>query len=87
MKGIITLLAGLYSIFAVTAIITHIWTVIIAFQEAGIMGGIITLLLPFLAEIYWMFKMFGDNNTYATIALIHLILAFFFSLGRSERRY
>ena len=71
---------SLYSLFAITAIITHIWTVIIAFTEAGFFGGLLTLFLPFLGELYWMFKMFGENNTYAYIALSHLILAIPFSL-------
>ncbi len=76
----------LFGVFALTAIITHIWTVIIAFTEAGFFGGVLTLLLPFLGEIYWMFKMFGENDTYAYIALVHLILAILFSmLGRGVR--
>ena len=74
---------SLYGVFAVTAIITHIWTVIIAFTESGFFGGIISLFLPFLSELYWMFKMFGENDTYAYVALAHLILAIPFSiLGR-----
>lgn len=71
---------SLYGVFAITAIITHLWTVIIAFTEGGFLGGIISLFLPFLAELYWMFKMFGVNDTYAYIALAHLILAIPFSL-------
>ena len=83
MKGIFV---SLYDVFAVTAIVTHIWTVIIAFTEAGFWGGVISLFLPFLAELYWMFKMFGENDAYAYIALIHLILAIPFSMfGRSDR--
>ena len=74
---------SLYGVFAVTATITHIWTVIIAFTESGFLGGIISLFLPFLSELYWMFKMFGENDTYAYLALIHLLLAIPFSiLGR-----
>jgi hypothetical protein len=76
---------SLFGVFAITAIITHIWTVIIAFSEAGFFGGLLTLFLPFLGEIYWMFKMFGKNDTYAYIALLHLILAVAFSMfGRGE---
>ena len=71
---------SLFGVFAITALITHIWTVIIAFSEAGFFGGILTLFLPFLAEIYWMVKMFGVNDVYAYIALIHLILAIPFSI-------
>lgn len=80
-----TIFATIYGIFMITAFITHIWTVIIAFSEGGFLGGIITLFLPVLAEIYWMIKMFGENNTYAIIALIHLILAIPISLvSRSD---
>lgn len=67
--GLVTL------IFVITATITHIWTVIIAFSESGIFSAILTFLFPFLSELYWMFNMFGENDTYAYMALIHLILA------------
>lgn len=62
-------------VFMITATITHIWTVIIAFTEGGFFGGLLSLFLPFLSEIYWMFKMFGENDAYAYTALVHLVLA------------
>jgi hypothetical protein len=64
---------SIYGIFSFTAMITHIWTVIIALDD-GFFSGIITFFLPVLAELYWMFKMFGENDIYAYIALVHLIL-------------
>ncbi len=80
------LFVSLFGLFAVTAIITHIWTTIIGFDEGGFWGGVATLFLPFLSEIYWTFKMYGENNVYAVTALIHLILAIPFSMvDRSER--
>lgn len=75
---------SLYGIFTITAIITHIWTVIIAFSVGGFFSGIISLFLPVLAELYWMFKMFGENDTYAYIALVHVILAIPMSVFRRE---
>ncbi len=75
-----SLFVSLYSIFIVTAIITHIWTVVIAFSQGGLLGGVVTLILPVLGEIYWMIKMFGVNDAYSYIALIHLILAIPFSM-------
>jgi hypothetical protein len=72
---LISIVVAISGIFMITATITHIWTVIIAFSESGFWGGIITLILPFLSEIYWMIKMFGENDLYAYITLIHLILA------------
>lgn len=75
----------LYVIFIFTAIITHIWTVVIAFSNGGLLAGITSFILPVLAEIYWMFKMFGENNTYAIIALIHLLLTIpIYSFSRSN---
>ncbi|NVJ46478.1 MAG: hypothetical protein HWE07_05095 [Cytophagia bacterium] len=65
----------IYVAFIITATITHIWTVIIAFSESGIFAGILTFLFPFLSEIYWVIKMFGENDLYAYTALVHLILA------------
>lgn len=83
MKAIFGSLIG---IFAITASIVHIWTVIIAFSKGGFISGVVSLFLPFLAELYWMFKMFGQNDTYAYLALIHLILAIPFSMiGGSNR--
>jgi len=77
MKALIGLIFGL---FGITAIITHIWTTYIAFTVGGFIAGIVTLFLPAISEIYWMFRMFGENDTYAYIALIHLILAIPYSL-------
>lgn len=71
---------SLFGVFVFTAIITHIWTVIIAFSVGGLIAGVLTLFLPFLAELYWMFTMFGENDVYSYIALIHLILAIPFSI-------
>jgi hypothetical protein len=71
---------SLFGVFSITATITHIWTVLIAFTEAGFFGGILTLFLPFLSEFYWMFKMFGENDTYAYTVLAHLILSIPFSM-------
>jgi hypothetical protein len=82
MKHLIILL---YPVIVITSIVTHIWTVIIAFSESGFLGGIITLILPGISEIYWMFKMFGENDLYAYIALIQLILAIPMTALKSDR--
>jgi len=74
----------IYPVFVVTALITHVWTVIIAFQVGGFWAGILSLFLPFLSELYWMFKMFGENNLYAYIALIHLVVSIPIGMARSS---
>lgn len=75
---------SLFGLFAITASITHIWTVIIAFSEGGFLGGIVTLILPFLSEIYWIIEMWDKNDLYTTIALWHLILAIPFGIFGRE---
>ena len=75
-----TLLGSIFAIFSITATITHIWTVIIAFKAGGMIAGIISLFLPVISELYWMIKMFGDNDAYAYTALIHVILSAVFSI-------
>ncbi len=65
----------LYRIYSASAFITHIWTVIIAFTKGGLIAGIISLFVPFLAELYWVYQMMGIKDVYVTIAIIHLVLA------------
>jgi hypothetical protein len=69
------LFVSLFGVFALTATVTHIWTVIIAFSEGGFLGGLVTFILPFLSELYWMIEMWDKNDLYSTVALLHLVLA------------
>ena len=75
----------LASIYAITAIITHIWTVYIAFTVGGLIAGIVSLFLPVIAEIYWVYNMIGHNQDYVNIAIIHLILAIPYMLFKRYR--
>jgi len=81
MRNLILAFLGIvYVVFMITAAITHIWTIVIAFNESGFFAALLTLILPVISEIYWMIKMFGENDLYAFIALAHLILAIPISL-------
>ncbi len=82
MKAIFSTLS---SIFSITALIMHIWTAYIAFTIGGLLAGIISLFLPVIAEIYWVYKLMGHNSTYVTLAIVHLILAIpFWLFGRNK---
>jgi hypothetical protein len=63
-----------YGLFVISSLITHGWTVIIAFTVGGVWGGIFSLILPGISEIYWMIKMLGQNNVYSIIALSQIVL-------------
>ncbi|MFC4769919.1 hypothetical protein [Effusibacillus consociatus] len=65
----------LTSLFFVLAIISgtllHIWTVFIAYSDAGFLGAILTFVLPGLAQIYWFYDsavQFGIFGTVFNIA-------------------
>jgi hypothetical protein len=83
MKSIFT---SFYSFFLILGLITHFWTFIIAIQEAGFWGGIISLFLPVLSELYWMVKMFGENDLFAYAVLVQLIFGLILSVFFSPRR-
>lgn len=64
----------MYPLFIVTAVITHLWTALIAHQADGITSALLSLFLPFLSELYWANKMLGHDNIYVCITAIHLTL-------------
>lgn len=75
---------GFMGIIMILGFITHIWTVIIAINEAGFIGAVITFLLPILSEIYWMFMMFGVNDLYAYLVLFQFVFPFLLMILSSK---
>jgi len=57
-------------IFGILVAIGHIWTTVIGFQEGGFIGGLLTLIIPFLSEIYWLIKMIGENTPYIVFTIM-----------------
>jgi hypothetical protein len=72
--GVKPVLLRIFPYFEITAIATHIWTVVIAFRYGGFLMGTASLILPGPAEVYWVFKLFGDQPIYAAVAILHLLL-------------
>ena len=71
-------------IFKISALVAHIWVVIVAFQESGFFAGLLSLFLPFLSELYWMFAMWGENDLFVTVCAVHLISGGLAMFGASE---
>ena len=67
-------LLAIFPYFEITAIATHIWTVVIAFHYGGFLMGVGTLILPGPAEVYWIFKLLDNQPVYAATAILHLLL-------------
>jgi len=62
------------------AILFHLWTTVIAFNEGGFLGGILTLIFPVIGELYWMIKMWGRNDMYTNLCIFHLIGALVYTI-------
>lgn len=75
-----------FGLFKITALIVHVWTIIIAYEESGLLAAIISFFLPVISEIYWLIMLFDVNKTYATLVIIHLVLAAFYPYRRREVR-
>jgi hypothetical protein len=82
MKSIFVFL--ILGVFPITAVIFHVWTTIIAFSEGGILGGVLTLVFPVIGELYWLVKMWGKNDTYTTLAIIHMAGAFLWAMMKGS---
>jgi hypothetical protein len=80
MRALIGLLA---SAIWILGIMYHLWTVIIAFSHS-IIAGIVTLFLPVLSEIYWFFKIWGENTTYTAVSIIYTVIALIVFIGKQD---
>ncbi|RYE13682.1 MAG: hypothetical protein EOP34_08310 [Rickettsiales bacterium] len=63
----------IFSILPISSLLFHIWTVFIAFSKGGFFSGMFTIIFPFVSEIYWTFRVWGHNDLYRTIAIIHYV--------------
>ncbi|AZB43520.1 hypothetical protein CEF21_15085 [Bacillus sp. FJAT-42376] len=65
-------------IASVGFLIFHLWTVLLAYSQHGILGGLIALCLPVVAEVYWFFYSIGIAslfNTYSLLLLVNILFA------------
>ncbi len=62
----------------------HLLTTYTAFVAGGLIAGVLTFFIPLLSEIFWLFKLWG-NNLYTLIGVIHFIGAFFYTVLGSQR--
>lgn len=76
---------SLYGAFVVASIITHLWTVVIAYYESGFWISVITFCLPLLSELYWTYQMWGVNVLYCSMSIILMVLTIpFMVYGRGR---
>lgn len=64
---------------SILGLVIHVWTIVIAFMLSGLVGAVITLILPVLAQAYWFFKVgaslgFGTTYCVAIMAYVGLLV-------------
>ena len=56
-------------IASVLAAVVHVWTVIIAFKISGFWAALLSFFFPFISQIFWVIKTFGENMMYFYVVL------------------
>lgn len=54
--------ARLCTVAAYLAAAAHILTVIIAFKASGFLAALVSLVLPFLSQIYWCWRLWSETG-------------------------
>jgi hypothetical protein len=57
------LVGAAYTGMGILSLIIHIWTIVIAYITSGLLGGIITLVFPVVAQIFWFIKIWSATGT------------------------
>ena len=63
-------------IASVLAAVVHVWTVIIAFKISGFWAALLSFFFPFISQIFWVIKTFGENMMYFYVVLATVAIAF-----------
>ena len=59
------LLLGCQASLLLLGAVIHVWTIVLAHGTSGLLAAVVSLLLPFLAQIYWFFTAWSMAGTVA----------------------
>lgn len=63
--------------FYISMLALHLWTVKMAYHEYGLFGGYGSFFLPFISEIVYLIKLWGDGSGYTKLFLIVIGMSIF----------
>ena len=73
-RGIGCTMAGIaYVIMGILGLVIHVWTIVIAFTEKGLIAAVSSLILPVLAQIYWGITIWRTTGTLLNFYCLALI--------------
>jgi len=62
-----------YPAIGILGLIIHVWTIVIAYTVSGLIGAIVTLIFPVMAQIYWFIKVWGFAGTILNLYCIAIL--------------
>lgn len=66
-----------YGLLGLLSLAIHIWTIIIAFKASGFSVAIVTMLFPFISQLYWGYKtwsIYGIDMLYVQVLFLFVLL-------------
>ncbi|MDP2605017.1 MAG: hypothetical protein Q8S00_20925 [Deltaproteobacteria bacterium] len=66
---------------SILGLVIHVWTIVIAFLVSGLFAAVLTLIFPFLSEIYWFFKIGNNVGFGATYCVSIMAYVGLFAIG------
>lgn len=74
-----------YFLIMAAGLVIYIWTIFIAYQSLGIIGAVLSAVLPFFAQIFWCIKFWSDTGTilnpYCLIFISYTVIATVMRIG------
>ena len=52
-----------YFLLIALGAVIYVWTIVIAYRSAGILGALLSLIFPVLAQVFWGVKLWMDSGT------------------------
>lgn len=75
----------IYLAFMLLGVVIYVWSIIVAYLYAGLIGAIVTVFIPVIAQVFWFFKVglnygFMTNYCMAVIAYVGIIVIGFIGI-------
>jgi len=86
-----------YFVMTVLGVIIYVWSIGIAYDSAGLLGAVLTLIFPVFSQIFWGFTLWAEKGTivnsyclsllgYALCALLIRVGLLMFQMNLVRRR-
>ncbi|HOO57261.1 MAG TPA: hypothetical protein PLN69_10585 [bacterium] len=73
---------AIVSLFGLAPLVIHLWTIVLAMVNGGVLHALVSLPLPLVSWIYWVIYIFKTSGTLATpYCIVNISYALFVVLA------